>query len=364
MTRSVKWLTIIVSVLVFIPLVAYVALSFMFTSKNVPSNIIDFAPSPFTAKADTNFFYSIGDELKFSDHIEHQSPTLARGRIKNFLVSPNGKEIAIVVDGKLMVVGPDLDLGQVTTVDTIYREPKPIGQPFFRDDNFQWSEDSKTLYLIRDNYYASKGSQLFSDKGELWKYDAGTRSLQLVLRPFRAFNYFFDPKTGIYYSEPTEDSRLQLKYFDGKVIKDVGEPDARNIRIGGKGRDGDESPFYSFSIIDYAERALASKRVGLAYEKNGPERLLINDRPYISLTQGNGFKGHYYCSELVRSVFLPGDHYFLFNASYCGNYNGQLLIDIASGKYQKLPRDTVVYVTLSTNTYNKYRVTGAGIEAN
>jgi hypothetical protein len=45
-------------------------------------------------------------------------------------------------------------------------------------------------------------------------------------------------------------------------------------------------------------------------------------------------KGHYYCNEMLRSVFLPGDRYFLFNLPYCGSYNGKLLIDAVTGKYQ------------------------------
>ena len=89
--------------------------------------------------------------------------------------------------------------------------------------------------------------------------------------------------------------------------------------------------------------------------------MVIRDKPYLAVTQGKGLKGAYYCSEMLRSVFLPGDRYFLFNARYCGNYNGQLLIDTLTGKYQRLPVDSIVYLTLNTDTYPHYRVTGAGV---
>jgi hypothetical protein len=90
---------------------------------------------------------------------------------------------------------------------------------------------------------------------------------------------------------------------------------------------------------------------------------MIGSKPYLALTEGNGFKGHYYCSEMLRNVFLPGDRFFLFTLSYCGNYKGQLLIDTVSGKYQRLPADTVVYIILNTETYPRYDINGGGIIA-
>ena len=96
----------------------------------------------------------------------------------------------------------------------------------------------------------------------------------------------------------------------------------------------------------------------------GPETLLIKGRPLLEISQGVGFKGPYYCSEMLRSVFLPGGRYFVFNADYCGNYNGQLVIDTTTRRYRTLPSETVVFLTLNTNTYPKFRITGGGIEGN
>lgn len=64
------------------------------------------------------------------------------------------------------------------------------------------------------------------------------------------------------------------------------------------------------------------------------------------------------------SLFLPGNRYFLFDVPYCGNYGGQLLVDTVTGKYQKLPKDTRVYLTLDTNTFHQFRITGGGMMAN
>ncbi len=364
MARLGRRFPVIFSGLILVPVILFVSLWLYWSATHVSSKIVDFHPSYFQAKADADFFYSIGDELKYSDHFDSQSPTLMRGQIKNFLVSPDKKKIAVVANGLLAVVSRERpEIRQVTRVDSIYREPKPIGQNFFRDDDFQWSKDSKNLYLVKDEYYESKGSQLFSSKGELWTYVVETGSLQPVLKPFPAYSYFLGLNSGIYFSIPTDSGDLKLRYFDGNRLSDVDAPQPAAISAERLSSSFAELPFFSFSINDY-EAMLPAKGVRLVVDQGGgPAKLEIAGKPYLALTQGNGFKGHYYCNEMLRSVFLPGDRYFLFNVPYCGNYNGQLLIDAVTGKYQRLPKDSRAYLTLNTDTIPYYRITVGGILA-
>jgi hypothetical protein len=354
----------ILSVVVLVPAALLALLWMHFGATETASKIVDFHPTSFQAKANADFFYSIGDELKNSDELSPQARTLLRGKIENFLVSPDGTKIAVVANGLLVVVGPENPiLRDVTSVDSIYRKPKPIGRQFYRDDDFQWSNDSKSLYLIRDEYYESKGSQLFSSKGELWRYDIQTGNLQLVLKPFPAYTYFFGRNSGIYFSVPTPTGDLQLKYYDGNHMTDVDESNVGEIRADRLSHNFVESPFFSFSILDYETIVLPTKGVSLVTnQRGGTQDLKIANKSYLTVTQGEGFKGPYYCSDTLRSVFLPGDRYFLFNV-YCGNCDGQLLIDTLTGDYQRLPPDTRVYLTLNTDTIPHYRITGAGIVA-
>jgi hypothetical protein len=162
MRRALKYLVLALSVAALLFVCAWAFLWASYT----PSKIADFHPTTFQAKADKSFFYSIGEELKHSDELSVEAPTLLRGRIENFLVSPDGTKIAVVANKLLMVVGEQgTVIRQVASIDSIYREPKPIGRRFYRDDDFQCSRDSRSLYLIKDEYYDSKGSQLFSKKG-------------------------------------------------------------------------------------------------------------------------------------------------------------------------------------------------------
>lgn len=151
MTRLVKCLAIAGALIVLMPLgLAPIVISYVNASL-VPSEIVDFRPEEFPARADTPFFYSIGDDLKYSDRVDVQALTLLHGHISNFLVSPDNKKIAVVADGQLVVVGTKSVLRRVTAVDSIFRMPKPIGQEFWRDDNFQWSSDSSRSTLFEMN---------------------------------------------------------------------------------------------------------------------------------------------------------------------------------------------------------------------
>jgi len=48
----------------------------------------------------------------------------------------------------------------------------------------------------------------------------------------------------------------------------------------------------------------------------------------------------------------------------CGNYEGELLIDNQTGKYEQLPKDTRVYLALTTDDVSHYRISCGGIMPN
>ena len=315
---------------------------------------------------DSSFFYSIRDELKYSNELSLQAPTLMRGKIEHFLVSPDNTKIAVVANGSLLVVDADGSaMRKVTAVDSIYRDLSgkkgiPVGRRFFRDDNFQWSRDSQYLYLIKDEFYDAGRSQLFSAKVELWRYALQTGLLEPVIKPFPAYSYFFGLH-GIYFSVPTSAGDLQLKYFDGKSIANIAEADAE-IPANRLSSTFLESPFFSFSAFDYRKAVLLTEGVRLALDGNGrPEKLVIGTRTYLAITEGKGFKGPFYCSDTFSSVFAPGNGYLLFDASGCQNFDGQLLIDTVTGDYEKLPKESRIYPLLNTQNVARYKVTGGGI---
>ena len=81
MTRLTKWLAISAGIVVLIPVALYVAVSLFFFASNVPSKIADFRPTSFEAKANSKFFYSIGNELKYSDQIDPKAQEYFQARV-------------------------------------------------------------------------------------------------------------------------------------------------------------------------------------------------------------------------------------------------------------------------------------------
>jgi hypothetical protein len=359
-----KWIVFIMGSIALMGLGLFVAVYLVFSGR--PSKIVDFHPTKLPAYADAPFFFSIADDLMFSDHVDAHAPTLLHGPIGNFLVSPDSQKIAVVTGGNLVIVdrsGPSQRT--VVPVSNVMRakfsgddKSKLIGQHYFRDTSFEWSRNAKSLYLIGDTYKSN--GQAFSSNGELWRYDLDTSGLQLVLKPFPAEKYFLGLNGGVYFWVPAASKDLQLEYFDGKATSGIAEPGATHITINQLSTHFAEQPFASFDEIDYIMHILPALGVLLTFsDDHRVEKLEINARPYLRFMMGSGLEV-YFCGDLRNSAFLPGDRYLLFNANGCGNYDGMLLIDSVTGQYQRLPAKTRAYITLNTISYPRYEISRLG----
>ena len=327
-----------------------------------PSLVIDFRPTSFEEKTDSPFFYSIGDELKFSTRIDIDSPTIYRGKITRLLVSPDNTKALLVSDGRLIIADAKKRVfREITPVHSIWIKPKPVGESFFRDAGFQWSKNSKFIYLIKDEFYESEKAQLFSKNGALWRYSLDSEEFEKVLSPFRAYQFFLGLMDGVYFSVPDEQGNLILKYFDGAKVHEVGAANRSAVDFARIHRDFVDKPFYSFSFHDYQTSVL--RQEGVKLEKGGKDVLefRIKGSTILEFSRGEGFKGPYFGVTLFQSVFLPGNRYFLIN-THAGNHHGQILIDTQTGRYRALPKETRVYPRMNLDVHTGYCVTGAGIE--
>ena len=363
MSKRLKIVLVVLGLVFLIPAALMVWVVVSLEVSTYPSEIIDFQPSSFREKADSAFFYSIGDELKYSDRLDVDGKTIFRGMIEMVIIASDNRKAVVVTEGRLIIVNADgTENHYVTAVDSIYKKPKPIGGRFFRDDDIQWSRDTKYVYLIRDEYYESNGSQLYSRKGELWRYELETEGLSKVFAPFQAYDFFFGLDQRVYFSIPDEYGNLVLKYFDGTQVRDLGVKNKCVAEIVELRHDFIEEPFYSFPLSDYERGVLRQKGVQLVTRRNEEiQGLVIRGSKLLEFSLGEDFKGPYYASHLFRSVFLPGDNYFLFNV-YAGNFSGQLLIDIHTGHYRTLPKDTRVHLRMDTDIYTDYCVTRGGLQ--
>lgn len=139
MSRLAKWLIGIVAAVALLIFAAWLWLWFGF--RGTPSDIVNFHPREFQAKADAAFFYSVGDELKYSSEIDPRATTLSRGHIDNFLVSPNRDKIAVVTGGTLLIVDADgSGIRQVAAVNSIYKSRNQLGVRSFEMMNSNGQE--------------------------------------------------------------------------------------------------------------------------------------------------------------------------------------------------------------------------------
>ena len=353
---------VLVGLLIVIALLAAVVFGFAwwFTRGQKNSVLVDFHPASFAVKASHPFFYSFGDELKYSDNFDPSSPTLYKGAITDFLVSPDGDKIAAVTKGELLIISQAGGTFHVASVNSIYRDKPRIGTEFFRDQEFQWSEDSENLFLVHDKFYASVGSQLFSDFGELWKYNLASRAKELVLRPFPADEYFFG-KSGIYFSVPTAVGDLQLRFFDGKRTIDIGDSTIPHFADSIPNLP-DNDIFYSFEDYDYLKTSAAPDPVRSSVDNAlHTETYEVNGHTLFRVREGIGFKGPGYCGDSEKKRYTPGYGYALLDQEYCGGYSGEVLVDVKTGAYEALPAGTRLFVTINTFEYRSFRVTGGGI---
>jgi len=321
-----------------------------------PSEITDYNPVCFSERSDKKFFYSILDELKYSDALDFSAKTLFKGQLDRVFVSPDNQKALIVSNERLWIVTREGAVSKIVRVSGIHKKPKPIGTSFFRDDDYQWSKDSKSFFLIKDTYYSSIGSQLYSEYGILYRYTLQNGVLEKILEPFKAYHYFFDDLGNIYFSTPNNGDLL-LKKFDGNkftILAKASRNNRKEIKL--------ESPFFfSFNNLRTYEKNVSNKGFRTRLDIDSDEmQVIVNDKVMLQFSKGNGLKGTYYGFNSFRSMFLPGDKYFLLNVA-TANHGGQILIEVSSGKYKALPKDTRIYPIMNTLNFHDYKITGAGI---
>jgi hypothetical protein len=363
MIRLLKVIGIIVVLAILVP-VGW----FFFTIsqiKTTQSAIIGFTPNEFAERATKPFFYSIGNELRFDDHIEPNGRVLFDGPLLFVLPSPDSSRVLVVSEDVLWILGNDGSLPtRITEVENLIMG-RPAGKKVFRYTEIQWAEDSSKFYLIKDETYNSRGSQLFSLHGELTEYDIATGQMRKVFAPFRAFRYFMAKGIGIFFGEANDKGDVILTVGQGDTSAVVTEISPKHFRANDKTTLFSAIPFYSFSLHEYASEILPTKGISLEIEHQNPRigHLSINGRRVISVSEGKGLKGPYLGFQSIHSGFLPGERYFMLNLS-TGNFSGQLLFDLETGQYKPLPKDTRIYRNINTHNFAEWSITKDGVKVN
>jgi hypothetical protein len=96
--------------------------------------------------------------------------------------------------------------------------------------------------------------------------------------------------------------------------------------------------------------------------KANRQTLEFGDKTLLQLTRYcDSFSGCGDCDDMMGSMFIPGNRFFLLNVHYCRNYKGELLIDTQLGTYKTLPKGTRIFITANTLTYPHYKFNHEGL---
>lgn len=322
-----------------------------------PPEVLDYRPQNFEVAINHQFFYSVGDQLKYTttETFDLNDPTLWSGPIQQVYASPDNQKALVVSDGELFLISASGELKElITKVDSLHQEPKPLGKVYYRDDSIQWAPDSHSFYLIKDQFYETQGIQLFSTKARLVNYNLQSKQFTEVIHPFPAYEYFLsnDGKR-IFFMESVASGDLELTSWYQRTTEAVEVVDKEQFvwRIGEK--EIKIEPFYAFDRPDYDVSHNAIDNISMRYIDldqfiqgiyhldKGQEKLLIR------IKEGLSGKGHYSGINLIhKNLFLPGKRYFLLNI-YSKNSSGQLLFDVVQNTYKELPQNTRVYLNMS-----------------
>jgi len=355
----------IIALVLLLPVVYFVFIMIKASYNSYPSEIVNYSPADFIVKSEIDFFYTIGNELKYGSLLSETEPTVYSSDkvLTHVYVSPNSKLAAVVSDDKLRIVSSDGHVNKfITNVESSLRSSQlPVGARYFIAFGMQWSKDSSSIYFNQVEVFKRQGSNYIGSKGRsLYQYNLANEELKKVVHPFPNKKYFFD-NNGTYYVVPTDVGDLVLKYstkLDNSTFVDMGS--LQKIQT-------EKEIFYNFTVHDYVKKLVFEDKIKTKVSDDREHSTyFINGKEALTAKKGVGFKGPYFGigiggSQGIRNAFTPDYKYFLLNVT-SSQFSGQLLFDTESLKYKTLPLNTRIYQNVNTFTSGNWLINEFGIQ--
>ncbi|PCJ14578.1 MAG: hypothetical protein COB04_14900 [Gammaproteobacteria bacterium] len=327
-----------------------------------PAKLSDFSPTVFEDRELNPFFHSSEGELYFSRSIEDRASPIYEGAFNDVIVSPDNTMCIVVTDWNIILVDTSGARDRtIVNVRPVGQNPKPIGEAFYRNQGLQWSSDSKRIYLIKDEYYETNGSQLFSDKAKLYYFDLTRNELVMAVPKFKAYKYFLGVDDNIYFWKAEESGGMNLVGYSKKAGTNLmGRDRVDQLEESGE-------VFFSFSRSMIQEEVLNQLKVRVAHDpENVKQQLLyIEDDLLLMTEEGMGIKGQDFglSVESYRANFTPGGKYLLLDL-YTKEYEGQILVDLELHRYKIILTKSIIYHQLNTFNFPGWRIYewGVGME--
>ena len=327
--------------------------------------ILNYSPSKFLEKAESSFFYSIGNQLKYGMSVDETAPALFEGKYfgGNFVAvfpSPDNKKVALVSNKKLYVVGigisPQLVLDHVVSYD-----PKEIGykEIYYKWPTIQWDSKSRYIYIAKDKKQPQGHWQRpHSRDAILVRIDTeNAYNISEMIVDFRSLHYFLVGSDGLCFDYALDNGDVIWKCLTENGVLKAQSVTSDGIQLDNKstltGR-----PFLSYKPNIY-ESDIWMSRYGFFVKRINEklDGLFLKSKPEIPLIRistGVNIKGrHVNGIRQMGGAVLPGGRYVLLNVWH-DSFKGQLLLDSATGEYRELPKETNVYRNLNSDAYDDF----------
>lgn len=311
--------------------------------------ITPYEPTKFTYNAESPFFYSIGEEVRFGRSVDATSPTLFDAKaystpLHNLFPSPDGQTAAIFSGDKLFLTDSNgethLILGKITEENQYYMP------------EVQWAPDSQSFYIIRGKGKREANMIKNEETFSLIKVNsAGPYSVENFIEDFRSTTYFSITNESVCFNYAPGNGNLEWRCIFGNEMRHMSSFDKNEIVL----RDGSiiqEKPFVTCSGILCGSALLSENGY---YTTGGKlKNFLRKDtkKPILTIQTGtNSLKGISVDGVLWdQSVVLPGGRYVLLDI-YHDKFKGQILVDSVENTYQELPNHTKIYYNLNSWNY-------------
>jgi hypothetical protein len=332
---------------------------------NEAYGISNYRPLDFVEIADSPFFYSIGNQLKYGSRIDESAPSLfevswLNGKLVKVYPSPDNQKAAIVSNRNLYIVKAGrAPLLALENVDHYGPKTMTEGDVYFKWPTLQWHPNSRFIYIAKDRKQKA-WEQHFSKHAILVRIDIeNVGVIEELIFDFRSANYFFVGSDSVCFNYAPGDGSVIWKCSTDKGIARARALNSKGIHLD-NGVVLTEQRFLSYqpdlhesriwvACYGFSIRQINERQEALFYKDAQNNPLLI-----FNYAKGRGFKDHSATGfQRIGGSVLPGGRYALLDLGERSS-EGQILLDRVSGHYRKLPKDTRVYRNLNSTHFDDF----------
>lgn len=296
--------------------------------------VSNFQPSQFSYSSVTPIYYYANNKLYFSENgaIDFSNDPIWKGKIERsyeryVMVSPNSEFIALNHSFDEIVI--------LKKTGELIAEISPVSEYLKRFDEgslgsfFQWSQDSKTFYYLKDSYVNS----IIQTSIYGFSTTQGKHYLVKELGEKCTENFYVNRNNNHIYYQASIEGDLVYK----KVSIDIPTRSMVMDTVSGWEFLNPDSTFINYFVQDFGNYSYDFKRLvkstygtsstpGLYYHTDSTNQIIIESTHGYRGFKGNSFSLH------KGGEFLPDNRYYVARV-HASNLEGTLLIDTKTLKY-------------------------------